>query len=245
MRLKGKKAMVTAAGAGIGRACAVAFADEGAEVFAVDIDAAGLETLCAERTAMQAIVADVTDAAQITRVFEVAGDVDVLVNAVGIVPSGALLDTDLDAFDRAWDVNVKSMLRTIRAALPSMLQRKRGAIVNIASVTSSITASPERCAYGVTKAAVIGLTKSVALDYVKQGVRCNAVCPGTVDTPSLRARAAAQADPDQAMERFRGRQPMNRLGTAEEIAAAVVYLAADESGFVTGQCLVVDGGWTI
>ena len=245
MRLQGKKAVVTAAGSGIGRTCALAFAAEGAEVLAVDLDHAALGTLAAEARGIRTLQADVTNAAHIERIVVEARAPDILVNAVGIVPGGSVLDANFDEFNRAWDVNVVSMLRTIRAVLPSMIERGVGSIVNISSVASSITGVQGRCAYGVTKAAVIGLTKSVAADYVAKGVRCNAVCPGTVDTPSLRARAQAQPDPDAAMARFRARQPMNRLGSSEEIAAAVLFLSSDESGFVTGQCLVVDGGWTM
>ncbi len=240
MRLSGKTAIVTAAAAGIGRAAALAFAREGATVWAADIDAAALATLEADN--IRTIVLDVRDDAAVGAFF--ARPCDVLFNCAGMVPNGTILDSGVDVFAAAYDLNVLSMVRTIRAALPAMLRAGRGAIVNMSSVASSVTGVANRSAYGTTKAAVIGLTKSVAEDFVAQGIRCNAICPGTVDTPSLRARIAAQPDPGAALGAFLARQPMSRFGRPEEIAALAVYLASDEAAFVTGQAFVIDGGWT-
>jgi len=245
VRLQGKTAVVTAAGAGIGRAVALAFQAEGARVWAADIDAGALQTLAAERPGLSTALLDVRDDREVTALFARIGPCHVLLNAVGIVQNGSVLESSLDQFAETWDVNVASMIRTIRAALPGMLAAGAGSIVNVASVASSITGVANRCAYGTTKAAVIGLSKSVAADFVARGVRCNALCPGTVDTPSLRTRIASADDPEAALGRFIARQPMNRLGRAEEVAAAAVFLASDEASFVTGQALVVDGGWTM
>jgi 2-keto-3-deoxy-L-fuconate dehydrogenase len=181
---------------------------------------------------------------EIAKAFSQIGRADILFNCAGMVPGGTVLDGELAAYDAAWDLNVMSMVRMIRHALPAMLQAKSGSIINMSSIASSVKGVPSRCAYGVTKAAVIGLTKSIASDFVATGVRCNALCPGTVDTPSLRGRIAASPEPEAAMQAFIARQPMGRLGKAEEIAAAAVYLASDETQFLTGQCLVIDGGWT-
>lgn len=243
MRLAGKVAVVTAAGAGIGRATALAFAREGAAVVATDIDAAAVKTLETEN--IRTTVLDVRDDGAVAAFFAGLERCDVLFNCAGMVPNGSVLDSTPEIFSTAWDLNVLSMVRTIRAALPGMLERSAGAIVNMSSVASSITGVVGRSAYGTTKAAVIGLTKSVAADFVARGIRCNAICPGTVDTPSLRGRIAAQPDPEAALQSFLARQPMGRFGRDEEIAAMAVYLASDESGFVTGQTFVIDGGWTI
>ncbi len=245
MRLNGKTAVVTAAGAGIGRASALSFQREGARVFAIDIDAAALESLSSEAPGIQTARVDMRDDAQVTAFFKGLERCDVLFNCLGVVPSGTILDSDVAAFSEAWDLNVLTMVRAIRLVLPGMLGAKRGSIVNMSSVASSITGAPNRCVYGTTKAAVIGLTKAIAADFVDRGVRCNAICPGTVDTPSLRARINAQPDPVAAHAAFIARQRMGRFGKAEEVAAAATYLASDESGFVTGQFIVVDGGWTI
>lgn len=245
VRLQGKTAVVTAAGAGIGRACALAFHAEGARVWAADIDSDALETLSFEAPGLDTALIDVRNDVAVSRLFARIGRCDVLLNAVGIVHGGSVLESTLDDFATAWDVNVASMIRTMRAALPGMLSTGGGSIVNVASVASSITGVANRCAYGTTKAAVIGLTKSVAADFVGHGVRCNALCPGTVDTPSLRARLAGEPDPESALLRFKARQRMNRLGRAEEIAAAAVFLASDEAAFITGQAIAVDGGWTM
>lgn len=243
MRLAGKTAVVTAAGAGIGRATALAFAAEGAQVWATDIDEAALAALGREN--IRTAILDVRSEAAVAALFARVGRCDVLFNCAGMVPDGSVLDSAPAVFAAAWDLNVLSMVRTIRAVLPGMLERGSGSIVNMSSVASSITGVANRSAYGTTKAAVIGLTKSVAADFVGRGVRCNAICPGTVDTPSLRGRIAGQADPEAALKSFIARQPMGRFGRAEEIAAAAVYLASGESAFVTGQTFVIDGGWTI
>lgn len=239
-RLAGKTALVTAAGQGIGRAIAKAFAAEGAIVWATDLDEALLAGLEGVRTA----ALDVLDPEAIRRVIARAGRLDILANCAGMVASGSILECKEDDWRRSWDLNVTAMYRTVRTALPAMLEGGGGSIVNIASVASSITGVPGRFAYGTTKAAVIGLSRSVAADFVRQGIRCNAICPGTVDTPSLRERLRATGDYDRAMADFTARQPMGRFGRPEEIAAIAVYLASDESAFTTGQIHVIDGGWT-
>lgn len=245
MRLRGKVAVVTAAGAGIGHATALAYQREGAQVFATDIDEAALEALGAESSAIKTSTLDVRDESAVRRFFAQLGRCDVLFNCAGMVPNGTVLESPVEVFNSAWDLNVLSMVRTIRAALPGMLQQGAGAIVNVASIVSSVKGAPNRSAYGTTKAAVIGLTKSVAADYVTRGIRCNAICPGTTDTPSLRSRLAQQPDPKAARAAFIARQAMGRFASADEIAAMAVYLASDESAFVTGQALAIDGGWTI
>jgi 2-keto-3-deoxy-L-fuconate dehydrogenase len=244
-RLAGKTAFVTAAGAGIGRATAKAFAAEGAQVIATDIDARALESLAAESGGLETERLDVTDPEAILAAARRRGPVDVLFNAAGWVPSGPILDCTDEDWDRAFAINVTSMFRIIRAFLPGMLERRSGSIINVSSVASSIKGVPNRFAYGATKAAVIGLTKAVGADYVDRGVRCNAICPGTVDTPSLEQRLAATGDAVAARAAFVARQAMGRLGSPEEIAALAVYLAADESSFTTGQTHVIDGGWAI
>lgn len=245
MRLNGKVTVVTAAGAGIGRASALAYVREGARVCATDVSAAALGALRAEAPGIETEILDVRDEAAIGRFFAKLGRCDVLFNCAGVVPNGTVLESSVEVFSTTWDLNVLSMVRTLRAVLPGMLERGGGAIINMASVVSSIKGVVNRGAYGTTKAAVIGLTKSVAADYVTRGVRCNAICPGTVDTPSLRGRLAAQPDPKAALAAFIARQPMGRFGTADEIAALAVYLASDESKFVTGQNFIVDGGMAI
>jgi len=242
LRLSGKIAVVTAAGAGIGRATALAFAAEGAHVHATDIDEAALKTLSEPNIRTSRL--DVRDEAAVSDFFSRLDRCDILFNCAGMVPNGTVLDSDVNTFAAAWDLNVLSMVRTIRAALPGMLVKRHGVIVNMSSVASSITGVPSRAAYGTTKAAVIGLTKSVAADFVGQGIRCNAICPGTVDTPSLQGRLAAQPDPAAALQSFLLRQPMGRFGKPEEIAALAVYLASDDAGFVAGQTFTIDGGWT-
>jgi 2-keto-3-deoxy-L-fuconate dehydrogenase len=244
-RLKGKRAFVTAAGAGIGRAAAIAFAREGAAVVATDVDAKGLEALAREQAGIVTRTLDVRDLAAIKAAAAAAGDVDVLLNAAGFVHQGTVLDCDEAAWDFSFDLNVKSVWRTLHAFLPGMIARKRGSVIQIASVASSVKGVPNRAAYSATKAALIGLTKAVAADTVGHGVRINAICPGTVDTPSLQGRINQNADPVAARAAFLARQPMGRLGTAEEIAALAVYLASDESSYTTGAIHVVDGGWTM
>lgn len=239
MRLKGKRALVTAAAQGIGRATAEAMIAEGAQVFATDINTDALATL----EGAEGFRMDARDPADIAAAIERARP-DVLVNCAGFVHNGTILEATEADWDFAFDLNVRSMFRTIRAALPGMLERGQGAIVNMASAASSIIGAPNRAVYGTTKAAVIGLTKSVAKDYITRGIRCNAVCPGTVDTPSLHERLHATGDYEAAHKAFVARQAMGRLATADEIAALVVYLASDESAFMTGQALVIDGGWS-
>jgi len=241
-RLQGKTALVTAAGQGIGRATALAFAAQGARVIATDINEAALATLAGGELLTTHL--DVTDGRQIEALAARHPEVNVLFNCAGFVHHGSIVDCEPDAWHFSLDLNVTSMYRTIRAFLPAMVASRDGSIVNMASVASSIAGVANRFAYGTTKAAVIGLTKAVAADFVGQGIRCNAICPGTVDTPSLQDRINAAADPEAARAAFIARQPMGRLGSAEEIAALAVYLASDESAYTTGAVHVIDGGWT-
>jgi 2-dehydro-3-deoxy-L-fuconate 4-dehydrogenase len=243
-RLTGKRALLTAAGQGIGRATALAMAAEGAEVFATDVNDGALASLAEEAGGgVTTFRMDVRDDASVKEGVARANP-DILFNCAGFVHSGTILDASDDDWDFAFDLNVRSMYRTIRAALPGMLERGTGSIINISSAASSIIGAPNRFVYGTTKAAVIGLTKSVARDFITTGVRCNAICPGTVDSPSLHDRLRATGDYDAAMKAFIARQPMGRIGTAEEIAALAVYLGSDESAFTTGQPHVIDGGWS-
>ncbi|MGF1623094.1 MAG: SDR family oxidoreductase [Rhodomicrobiaceae bacterium] len=245
-RLNGKTAFLTAAGAGIGAATARAFADEGARVFATDISAEGLAALKATHPAIETEVLDVCDTAAVNAIAERIGTIDTLFNCAGYVHHGTIESCDEDAWDRSFDVNVKAMWRTIRAFLPKMLENGGGSIINIASVCSSTKGIANRCAYGASKAAVLGLTKSVAIDYVTRGIRCNAISPGTVQSPSLEERIKALPGTyDENRAAFIGRQPMGRLGTAEEMAALAVYLASDDTVFMTGQDVRIDGGLTI
>ncbi|MGH8681930.1 MAG: SDR family oxidoreductase [Burkholderiales bacterium] len=243
-RLKGKIAFITAAGQGMGRAAAVAFAAEGARVWATDSNAQALDSLASTPNVTTRVL-DVTDGAAVERLAPEVGDVDCLFNCAGYVHHGTIMDCTGAEWDRSFDVNIKSMYRVTRAFLPGMLRKGKGSIINMASVVSSIRGVPNRFAYGTTKAAVIGFTKAIAADYVRQGIRCNAVCPGTIDTPSLRARIDALPDPVQARKDFVARQPMGRLGTTDDIAPLLVYLASDESAFATGVAFSVDGGMTI
>jgi 2-keto-3-deoxy-L-fuconate dehydrogenase len=243
-RLAGKRVLVTAAAQGIGRATAIAMAREGALVLATDVNVTLVVDLEREQN-LTTEVLDVTDAPQIASVVKEQAAFDVLVNVAGFVHHGSILDCEEQDYDFSMNLNVKSMYRTIRAFLPGMLDQGGGSIINVASVSSSIKGLPNRFVYGTSKAAVIGLTKSVAADYVRRGVRCNAIAPGTVESPSLDERIAAFDDPEAARRDFIARQPMGRLGKPEEIAAIAVYLASDESAYATGQVFVVDGGLTI
>ena len=243
-RLQGKSVLVTAAARGIGKAIAERFASEGATVMATDLDGEELAVLRSLEGITTRIL-DVTDAVSVNELAVTLGRVDVLCNIAGFVHNGSILDVTDEDWDFSFDLNVKSMYRTIRAFLPAMLESGGGSIINMASVASSLRGLPFRFVYGASKAAVIGLTKSVAADYVAEGIRCNCICPGTVESPSLEARIAAFDDPELARRNFIARQPMGRLGTAEEIAAMAVYLASDESAYATGTAFVVDGGVTL
>jgi 2-keto-3-deoxy-L-fuconate dehydrogenase len=234
-----RQVLVTAAAQGIGRAIAEAFVAKGSRVIATDINEPGLAGLAGARTRRL----DVRDNAAVTALVAVEGPFDVLVNCAGFVHSGSILDASESELDFAFDLNVKSMMRTIRAVLPGMLARGDGAIINIASVASSIKGVPNRFVYTATKAAVIGLTKSVAADFVARGIRCNAICPGTVESPSLQDRLRAQGDYDAARAAFVARQPIGRIGTPQEIADLAVYLA--EATYTTGQTHIIDGGWAL
>lgn len=247
-RLAGKTVFVTAAGQGIGRAIVLACAGAGARVIATDLNEAALQSLQADAgcTVQQL---DMTDAAAITAAAAAHGPVDVLVNAAGYVHAGTVLDCSEADWSFAFELNVRSQFRAIKAFLPGMLARGGGSIINVASVAGSLKGAPNSFVYGCTKAAVIGLTKSVAADYITQGIRCNAICPGTVESPSLRDRIEAQAAAsgqtvEQVQAAFVARQPMGRLGRVEEIGALALYLASDESAFTTGTAQVIDGGWS-
>ncbi|MDF3832353.1 SDR family oxidoreductase [Cupriavidus basilensis] len=247
-RLAGKLALVTAAGQGIGRATAEAYLREGARVIAADIDEAALAGL-AGQPGCTALRLDVTDAAAVRAAASQAGALDILFNGAGFVHHGTLLECDETAFDFSINLNVRAMYGMMRAFLPAMIERRRGSIVNMASVAGSIKGAPNRFVYGATKAAVIGKTKSVAADYIGHGIRCNAICPGTVESPSLRQRIADQARAGgktlaEVEAAFVARQPMGRIGSAAEIAALAVYLGSDESAFTTGTAQVIDGGWS-
>ena len=248
-RLAGKTAFCTASGAGIGRAVAIAFAREGAKVIASDIDLGKLKGLREDGVAETHLL-DVRSTASVEKTAKAVGTVDILFNAAGFVHHGTVLDCTDEEWDFAFDLNVRSMHRTIRAFLPGMLAKGSGSIVNIASGAGSVRGIPNRYVYGATKAAVIGLSKAVAADYIRKGVRCNAICPGTIQSPSLDDRIAAQAkalgkSKDEVRQQFVDRQPMGRLGTAEEVAALAVYLASDESAFTTGTTMLVDGGFAL
>jgi 2-keto-3-deoxy-L-fuconate dehydrogenase len=243
-RLAGKRVLVTAAAQGIGRATATAMAREGALVLATDLNGTLLVDLEAEQNLTTELL-DVTDAAQIASLAKDQATFDVLVNVAGFVHHGSILECEEQDYDFTMNLNVRSMYRTIRAFLPGMLDQGDGSIINVASVASSIKGLPNRFVYGTSKAAVIGLTKAIAADYVRRGVRCNAIAPGTVESPSLDERIAAFDDPEAARRDFIARQPMGRLGRPEEIAAIAVYLASDESAYTTGQVFIVDGGLTI
>ncbi len=253
-RLAGKICIITAAGQGIGRASALQFVAEGATVIATDINTESLNSLKLEADAiaagkLQTDILDITNGQAIadfaTKVTAQTGAIDVLFNCAGIVHAGGIMECPEQDLELALDLNVKSMYRTIRAFLPTMLDNGGGSIINMASVASSVKGVPNRFAYGVSKAGVIGLTKAVAAEYITQGIRCNAICPGTVDSPSLHQRLEATGDYDAAMTAFIARQPMGRLGTAQEIAALVTHLASDESAYTSGQAHIIDGGWAL
>jgi 2-keto-3-deoxy-L-fuconate dehydrogenase len=239
-RLAGKRVLVTAAGQGIGRETAQIFAREGARVWASDINEAALAGLegCAP------LALDVCSTEAIREAHGKTGPVDVLFNCAGYVANGTALDCTDDEWSRSLELNVTSMYRLIRAYLPDMLKQQQGSIINVASVVGAQKGAPNRFAYGTTKAAIVGLTKSIAADFVKEGIRCNAICPGTVDTPSLHVRLRASGNYENALAAFKARQPMGRLGRPAEIAALALFLASDESAFTTGQCHVIDGGWS-
>lgn len=247
-RLKGKRALVTAAGQGIGRASALAMAAQGAQVFATDINMDALSTIRdANHENIEIFELDALDSDSVKAGVERARP-DVLFNCAGFVHHGTILDATDDELDFAFDLNVRSMVRTVKAALPGMLERGSGSIINMSSALGSIIGAPNRFIYGTTKAAVVGLTKSVAVDYIKQGIRCNCICPGTVESPSWHDRVTALGKElgsyDAAMAQFVARQPMGRVASAEEIAHLVVYLASDESAFTTGHTHIIDGGWS-
>ena len=242
-RLAGKVAFVSAAGQGIGRGAALAFAREGAKVWATDMNGNLLSDL--EKQGLKTRVLDVTDEAAIAKVAGEIGPVDVIFNCAGFVHHGTILDCDNKAWDFSFNLNVRSMFWVTKAFLPGMLKQGKGSIINMSSIASSVKGLPNRFVYGATKAAVIGLTKAIAADYVKQGIRCNCIGPGTVDTPSLGQRINAFADPVQARKDFVARQPMGRLGTVDDIMGILVFLASDESLFATGNAYSIDGGMTI
>jgi 2-keto-3-deoxy-L-fuconate dehydrogenase len=246
MNLQDRRVLITAAGQGIGKASAIAFARVGAEVFASDLDIRGLEGL----EGITAITLDVTSTQAISEISQRIGALDVLFNCAGYVHSGNILDCDEEAWARSMDINVTSMYRMIRAFVPGMLERGGGSIINMSSVVSCVKGVPNRFAYAASKAAVVGLTKAVAADFIGQGIRCNAICPGTVESPSLRERIAAQAaqqgvDEAKVYRQFLDRQPMGRIGSAEEIAQLALYLGSDVSAYTTGAVHVIDGGMSI
>ena len=248
-RLAGKSAIVTSAGQGIGRASAIAMAKEGAKVWATDINADALASLATEQAGIETFTLDVLKQDQVDAAASRVGVPDILFNCSGYVHAGTILETDDKAWDFSFDLNVKSMHRTIRAFLPGMQRKGGGSIINMSSGASSLKGTPKRHAYGASKAAVIGLTKAVAADFIKDKVRCNAICPGTVRSPSWDARVSALGEEmggyEKALEWFMSRQPSGRIGEPEEVAALAVYLASDESAFVTGTEIKIDGGWTL
>jgi 2-keto-3-deoxy-L-fuconate dehydrogenase len=244
-RLKGKRALITAAGQGIGRATAIAMANEGATVFATDINMDALSTIRDQN--IETFELDARNDKSVKEGVSHAAP-DVLFNCAGFVHHGTILDATHDDLDFAFDLNVRSMVRTVKAALPGMLEHGGGSIINMSSAASSIIGAPNRFIYGTTKAAVVGLTKSIAVDYVSKGIRCNCICPGTVESPSWHDRVTALGEElgsyEAALEQFVSRQPMGRVASAEEIAALVVYLGSDESAFTTGHAHIIDGGWS-
>lgn len=244
-RLAGKKALITAAGQGIGRASALAFAREGATVIATDINAAALDSLAADMPGIQTRLLDVTDGDAVATAAREIGAVDVLFSCAGFVAGGTILECDEKDYDFSFNLNTKAMYRVTRAFLPAMIENGGGSLILMSSVASSAAGVPNRFVYTASKAAVIGMTKSIAIDFIARGIRCNAICPGTVETPSLHDRINAFDDPAAARQAFIARQPMGRLGTAEEIAALALYLASDESAYTTGVAHLIDGGLTL
>ena len=244
-RLIGKRVLVTAAGQGIGRASVLALAAEGARVIATDINEKALQSLKAELETVEVHRLDVLDAEEISRVTDAVGTVDCLFNCTGFVHHGSILDSTDEEWEFAFNLNAKAQYRMMKAVLPGMLVAGSGSIINMSSLASSQKGVPVRFIYGASKAAVLGMTKSVAADYVTEGIRCNAICPGTVESPSLEDRLHAQGDYERARAEFVARQPMGRIGRPEEIAALVVFLASEDSAYTTGQALNIDGGWSI
>jgi 2-keto-3-deoxy-L-fuconate dehydrogenase len=244
-RLQGKKALLTAAGQGIGAATATAFAKEGAQVWATDLNESLLAKLAADLPGIHTRQLDVRNSQAVDSLAAELGAIDILFNCAGFVHQGTIVECSEADWDFSFDLNVKSMYRTCRAFLPAMLTAGKGSIINMSSGASSIKGVPNRFVYAATKAAVIGLTKSLAADFIRHGIRCNAICPGTVESPSLQDRIAALGDVEKARKEFIARQPMGRFGTPQEIAALAVYLASDESTFTTGQTHIIDGGWTL
>jgi len=244
-RLAGKTAIVTSAAQGIGRASAIAMAQEGAKVFATDINEDLLKTLASEQSGIETFRLDVLKQDEIDTAAKRVGTPDILFNCSGYVHAGTIMETDDKAWDFSFDLNVKAHYRMIKTFMPGWLKRGRGTIVNMSSAASSIKGVPNRFVYGATKAAVIGMTKALAADFTPKGIRVNAICPGTVDSPSLTERLKATGDYEAAKTAFVSRQPMGRMARAEEIGMLVVYLASDESAFITGQTFVIDGGWSV
>jgi 2-keto-3-deoxy-L-fuconate dehydrogenase len=244
-KLEGRVALVTSAGQGIGRASAIALANEGAKVYATDLREELFKDISAKHPNITGFGLNVLEQQAVDAALKRTGAIDILFNCSGFVHNGTILDCQDKDWDFSFDLNVKAHYRMIKAYLPGMLAKGKGNVINMASVASSIKGAPNRFVYGASKAAVIGLTKALAADFVKQGIRCNAVCPGTVETPSLYDRMRAQGDFEAAKAAFIARQPMGRMAQPEEIAAMVVYLASDDSAFVTGQALVIDGGWSV
>jgi 2-keto-3-deoxy-L-fuconate dehydrogenase len=244
-RVKSKTVLVTSAAQGIGRSCALALAREGAKVYATDINEIALKALEKEHVNIETFRLDVLKPEEITVAAKKLGAIDILVNCSGFVHNGTILEAEDKDWDFSFDLNVKAHYRITKAFLPGMLEKGKGSIVNIASVASSIKGAPNRYVYGATKGAVIAMTKALAADFVGKGIRANAVCPGTVDTPSLHDRMKAQGDPEKARAAFIARSPMGRMSGPDEIASMVLYLASDESAFVTGQAFIIDGGWSL
>jgi len=244
-RLMGKKVLITAAGQGMGRAAAIAMANEGAKVFATDINTDALEVLSEENSAIETFKLDVLDPLAIAKAPERTGPLTTLFNCAGFVHNGTILDMTDDDWDFSFTLNVRSQFRLIQAYLPGMLSKKDGSIINMASVASSIKGAPNRCLYGSTKAAILGLTRAVAADYVSKGIRCNALCPGTIMTPSMEDRMRETGDYENAKIEFMARQPIGRFATSEEVTGILIHLASDESKFTTGTFQIVDGGWSL